>query len=118
MRHSAAEVQCPGVTCGDYWFGGYSLHLPQNLGDGVGIGNEGHRFQPFHFSGNLPRTRSVNVTNEAAANLPSGSSHPNEYHRKWLAVKAKPRTCVRKRIHEETLLRTGDVEPGPSADGG
>ena len=27
--------------------GGYSTHLPQNLGDGVGHGYEGHRIQPF-----------------------------------------------------------------------
>jgi lipid-binding SYLF domain-containing protein len=35
------------VTCRENSPGGYSTHLPQNLGDGVGHGYEGHRIQPF-----------------------------------------------------------------------
>jgi SH3 domain-containing YSC84-like protein 1 len=35
------------VTCSENGAGGYSTHLPQNLGDGVGHGYEGHRIQPF-----------------------------------------------------------------------
>ena len=35
------------VTCRESERGPYSSHLPQNLGDGVGNGNEGRRIQPF-----------------------------------------------------------------------
>jgi hypothetical protein len=35
------------VTCRENGVDGYSTHLPQNLGDGVGHGHEGHRIQPF-----------------------------------------------------------------------
>ena len=35
------------VTCRKNGLDGYSTHLPQNLGDGVGHGHEGHRIQPF-----------------------------------------------------------------------
>jgi hypothetical protein len=35
------------VTCCKNAMDGYSIHLPQNLGDGVGHGHEGHRIQPF-----------------------------------------------------------------------
>ena len=35
------------VTCRENRMDGYFTHLPQNLGDGVGHGHEGHRIQPF-----------------------------------------------------------------------
>jgi lipid-binding SYLF domain-containing protein len=42
-----AQAKGTPVTCREKVCDAYSTHLPQNLGDGVGYGHEGHRIQPF-----------------------------------------------------------------------
>jgi hypothetical protein len=52
------------VTCRESERGPYSSHLPQNLGDGVGNGNEGRRIQPFIiFPTNFPHQFEFSASN-------------------------------------------------------
>src|ERR1700742_1330500 len=54
-------AQGTAVTCRKNGCNAYSTHLPQNLGDGVGHGHEGHRIQPFiYFPGASFYTNSSN----------------------------------------------------------